>query len=107
MTSDPTPPPYQPDAATRSRIEAELKYFYRDIAMWTLLGLGILMVAFAGPIGYSLTPKNYSSSSSFSWNAEDVRNIAQTVRILGFMVFAAGLWERALIEIGKILPKVN
>ena len=69
--------------------------------MWSLLIGGVLLVCFAGSIGYMLVPKQRHGPNSYGWSPDSVREIAFVVRCLGFMAFAAGLVERLVIQIDK------
>ncbi len=76
-----------------------------EFLVWSLLIVGIFMVCFAGSIGYLLVPKTHyaaNSPNSFEWSIDSLREIALVVRILGLMVFAAGLVERINIAISRL-----
>jgi len=70
--------------------------------MWCLLIGGVLLVCFAGSLGYMLVPKQQYAPGSYGWSPERAREIAFVIRCLGFMAFAAGLVERLVIQIYKI-----
>ena len=67
------------------------------LLMWLLLCGGLILVCFANPLGQLLVPKEYAGTS-VGWNPDDVREIAFVLRILGVMVFAAGLVERLILS---------
>ena len=67
-----------------------------DITNWlapVLLGIGVLLVIFAGKLGVMMVTRNYAIGS-VSWNVDEARDAALTFRFLGAMCFAGGLVER-------------
>ena len=72
--------------------EADLFWHYGVVRI--LYGLGIVLVLFASSFGYAFVPKNHDGANGFTWNPDDVRAIALSFRIVGVMVFVAGIGER-------------
>ena len=73
--------------------EEQRRLWHRGIA-FGLLALGALLVLFSNSLGYELVPKTSYGQGSFSWSPDDAKALAVNVRIIGGMVFAAGLAER-------------
>jgi hypothetical protein len=53
---------------------------------WFLLGIGFLLVCFAGTIGQELVP-----ARNGIWSLDEARGLAASAPIIGSMIFAAGL----------------
>lgn len=70
--------------------------------MWMLLTAGVLLVCFAGPLGTSFVPKEQYAPNSYQWSPDGARDLASTIRSLGYILFAAGLTEHLAIQINKL-----
>ena len=76
-----------------------MKLFDEQIVLWLCVG-GFVLVMLSEQIGLKLVTRPYGSSG-WRWNEEDAHRVAEVLRWLGAMLFAAGLVERLLRAVAR------
>ncbi|MGV3723257.1 MAG: hypothetical protein ACO1SX_20345 [Actinomycetota bacterium] len=82
---------YEPETARASWLEGANR-------ARALIATGLLLVVFSGPLSTLLVPK-FQMGDMQGWDPAAAKDLAEMLRLLGVLVFVAGLVERLILGI--------